>query len=188
MRTKKVGFTEPSKQGKKCVHKGCFSNRRTHPSKSAYVGFEGCLRCILCVLRLPAILVNLSIYSDHSPSSCTTGCLHFSEKNYEFEAKFTQKWYTLTGFKLLSIFVSWANYRHLYSNSRARTDDWIQTWMTAVLDSSSGFILVDFWTFPQASFLEKWENFDYSLWISLRLIILIHHDHSCWQYWKEMCS
>lgn len=89
----------------------------------------------------------------------------FQWKNYEFEAKFTQKWYTLSGFKLLSIFVSWANYRHLYSNSRARTVDWNQTWMTAVLDSSSGFILVDFWTFPQASFLEKWENLDYSLWI-----------------------
>lgn len=80
MRTKKVGFTEPSKQGKKCIHKECFSNGRTHPGKSACVGFEGCLRCILCVLWLPAILVNLSIYSDHSPSSCATGCLHFSEK------------------------------------------------------------------------------------------------------------
>ncbi len=59
--------------------------------------FEGCMRCILCILRLPTILVSLSIYSDHSPSSCTTGCLHFSQKNNEFEAKFTQKLYTLSG-------------------------------------------------------------------------------------------
>lgn len=50
-------------------------------------------------------------------------------------------------------------------------------------------IWVEVWSFPQASFIEKCENLDYSLCISLLLIILIHHDLSCWQYWKKkMCS
>lgn len=81
--------------------------------------------------------------------------------------------------ELLPVFVSWANYRHLYSNARVRTES-RYGWQL--------FCIAEVRTFPQASLHEKWENLDYSLWISLRLIILIHHDQSCWQYWKKRCA
>lgn len=68
---------------------------------------------------------------------------------------------TVTVFKLLSIFMSC---RHLYSNAKARTDHWMQIWMTAVLDSSKRDLKMHLsWGLKFSTDFIYWEMWEFGL-------------------------